>query len=72
MTATLKFRTLGEARALVDGRLGDIRVAGNAAEITGVDFVLCEDFRTVMIFCDVGDEQDAVAIYVQLVTRARA
>ena len=31
-----------------------------------VDFVLCEDFATVMIYVDVVDEQDAIAIYFDL------
>lgn len=61
MTATLNFRTIGEARALIEGKVAELR-----GELTGVDFTLCEDGRTVMIYCDVDSEPDAVAIYFDL------
>ncbi|MFK4727131.1 hypothetical protein ABIE89_008231 [Bradyrhizobium niftali] len=61
MTATLKFRTLAEARAIVDRKVEALR-----GELTHIDFILAEDGRTVMIYGDVGSEPDAVAVYFDL------
>ncbi|MCK1467843.1 hypothetical protein [Bradyrhizobium sp. CW10] len=61
MTATLNFRTLGEARDIINRKVAEL-----SGELTNIDFVLCEDSKTVMIYADIGDEQDAVAIYFDL------
>ncbi|MHC2578746.1 hypothetical protein ACVI1J_008986 [Bradyrhizobium diazoefficiens] len=61
MTATLKFRTLAEARSIIDRKVEALR-----GELTNVDFVLAEDNETVMIYGDVGSEPDAVAVYFDL------
>ncbi|SCB48384.1 hypothetical protein GA0061098_101328 [Bradyrhizobium shewense] len=61
MTATLKSRTLGEARDIINRKVEALR-----GELTNVDFVLCEDFKTVMVYADVDSEPDAVSVYFDL------
>lgn len=61
MTATLKFRTLGEARDIINRKVEALH-----GELTNVDFVLCEDSKTVMVYADVDREPDAVSVYFDL------
>jgi hypothetical protein len=53
-----------EARKIIYELLQDMRDAGRPAAINGIDFVECEDSgETIMIYCDVDDEQDAICIW---------
>jgi hypothetical protein len=56
-----KHRSLREARAIVERLLQE-----RSAEMTGVDFVLAEDCRTVMLYIDIVEEDDALAVYFDL------
>ncbi|MFK4725843.1 hypothetical protein ABIE89_006943 [Bradyrhizobium niftali] len=60
-TTLTNSRTLSEARCIIDQKVAELR-----GELTGIDFVLAEDDRTVMIYCDVNNEHDALAIYFDL------
>jgi hypothetical protein len=55
----MAMRTIIEARKRIYELLGKRR-------LTDVNFVLCEDASTVMVYVDTADEQDAVAIYFDL------
>jgi hypothetical protein len=59
-------RTLIEARTRIYAMLEDMQRAGQPGMISGIDFVECEDGKTIMIYCDVDTEQDAVAIWFDL------
>jgi hypothetical protein len=59
-------RDLRQARALIYQMVNGMRAAGRQGKIESIEFVLCEDFRTVMIFADVDDEPDALAIWFDL------
>ena len=56
-----KHRSLREARAIIEGLLRE-----RSAEMTGVDFVLAEDCRTVVMYIDTAEEDDALAVYFDL------
>ena len=60
-TTLTNSRTLSEARNIIDRKVAELR-----GELTGIDFVLAEDGRTVMIYCNINDEHDALAIYFDL------
>ena len=59
-------RSLAECRRLIHLKIGELRAAGRRGKIVGVNFVLCEDFETVMTYVDLDDENDAVAIWFDL------
>lgn len=54
-------RSLIEARAQIYQHLAEL-----GASLSDVDFVLCEDNNTAMIYVDTVDEEDAIAIWFDL------
>ena len=52
--------TLAEAKLKIESELAERVAAGRDVEVEQVDFVLCEDFRSVMIYVHTADE-DGVA-----------
>jgi hypothetical protein len=61
-----KHRSLQEAKAIIEKPLRD-----RTAEMTGVDFVLAEDCRTVMLYVDTIEEDDAFLAPGELFDRQR-
>jgi hypothetical protein len=59
-------RTLAECRALIHRHIQGLRKTGRRGEIVGVDFVVCEDGKTIMTYVDLNDENDAVAFWFDL------
>jgi hypothetical protein len=59
-------RTLAEARNIVDEQLAARVGNGRCGNLRSVDFILCEDGSTVMIYIDTDDENDAVAVWFDL------
>ncbi|MBR1151926.1 hypothetical protein [Bradyrhizobium sp. JYMT SZCCT0428] len=59
-------RTLIECRALIHRQIQELQNAGRSGKILGVSFLLCEDEKTVMVYVDLDDENDAIAIWFDL------
>jgi len=59
-------RSIKEAESEINALLAKRSAEGHSPFVQHVGFVLCEDFATVMIYVDVVDEQDAIAIYFDL------
>lgn len=55
-------RTIIEARKIIYQLLAKRGDDGRSTTVTDVHFVLCEDDATVMIYVDVTDERDALAV----------
>jgi len=53
--------SLRDAEARLLERLSARAHAGQSSYVTHIDFVLCEDFESAMVYLDTTDEQDAVA-----------
>lgn len=53
--------TMQDAKQRIEQQLIKRSSGGASGVVTGVNFVLCEDLRTVMIYVDCADEHDAVA-----------
>jgi len=52
--------TIADAEARIRRELLQRSKRGESSHVSRVDFVLCEDFESVMIYADVADELDAV------------
>ncbi|MHC2619433.1 hypothetical protein ACVIW2_001465 [Bradyrhizobium huanghuaihaiense] len=51
--------TIANAEAKIRRELRQRSRRGQSSYVENVDLVLCEDFTTVMIYCDTADELDA-------------